>query len=600
MKMVISQLLKQLETVETAGKSKSPVGLPVAGGENLWKDFVREYPGLAKTLQEKGKTIALPQKEKGSKQQDKKPVKSWSIPINVAPDTTVVKSSKAIEADPEVEKNSVQQASQKKNTLHNDNGKSLKNNPLLDAGEPIVTEATQEKGVPAIKSPKAQAAISQKPDTTLKTGPEIIGEANNPQKKTAGNSQTAIIGPETRVSKTEDLNRPGVVEEKSAKEVKTNHTEKHTTPAGDQTKPVLDPEAAKKATVLNIEKSPEEYKPHKDNGLQEVTKTGEILQQPVISTKNQSLSEPSKINAQITQKPASPDTAAKVKTNNITDSSDKKAFKTMKNQIPGNVEPTDKKLTDLRGVQKHITEPTASKVINHPNKQYDRAELTQAIPETAVKPENISEKTSAKKGTGNEVSTKTQNQVHEAINTIETGQIKTGKKEDRTKQNQDDVTLPKSDNIINPEGIKNEVTAKVVQVIQKEISSNQPAQWTQWQQHKLLLDDGKSLSLGIKQNNGVLHLQIGSNNTEMNQLLQHHIQDIKMHLQEHFQLEVDLQFQNSGYQGQGNNGSANQQQMTSPSYTLSGHTTGAARHEVISKSSSSVRLLGFNRNEWTG
>jgi len=194
------------------------------------------------------------------------------------------------------------------------------------------------------------------------------------------------------------------------------------------------------------------------------------------------------------------------------------------------------------------------------------------------------------------------NGLQELISTHDGKTIKTpGRQaENHNQQNQNNGSqFSKAMNYQNAESVKQQLPAKIVQVIQKEVMAGKNMQMEQWQRHKFVMDDGKSLNVALKQNGGILHLQIGSQNADISKLLQQQMHEIRMHLQDYFNLEIDLQLQNSGQQGKGTGRENTGQSGNSNQSNIS---SGGEIAGVLSATSKqqSVRFLGFNRNEWTG
>lgn len=237
------------------------------------------------------------------------------------------------------------------------------------------------------------------------------------------------------------------------------------------------------------------------------------------------------------------------------------------------------------------------------NKPTDKAELTQTHQKSSQQEAKTIEVSAKSKNT--EIQQKSNQDIKEITVKSNDRSIKDINQRNSNNQNQSNDnnanSFAKAVNYQNIEMVRQHLPAKLVQVIQKEISTSKNLQMEQWQQHKFVMDDGKSINVALKQNGGILHLQIGSQNADMSKLLQQQMQDIRMHLQEHFNMEIDLQFQNSGQQGQ-NTGKESNGQMGNNNH---GQVTSIGGSEIsdsistLSGNRQGVRFLGFNRNEWT-
>ncbi len=590
MKMNLNQIVQQFESAVAGTKAKSSATGKVASKETLWKSFLEQFPGLGTAVLENGKAGLQVPKIKLQKQNAGK-TQSWSIPINdVAPaevsvasaKNDLVETPKTVKKDSETDSRVVDTSkgqnavlamlADKKANLKADKKKTTDKESKINPVSPKDVPATPKIAVqnePSVPVVKASPAA---PGKEIKQEIKVNGLKSEPISKQQ-NEKTAVAENDKKVIK------------EGFKELKTQIADKKQGPEPLKAPVHTKEEPASKSLIgtgvsKQVTSNEREPKPVAPKDITE-------LKTDVYKPHNQArkpVEEPNKNDKKVENKPS----------------------QTVQKDISPDTKTNLKKLSDLPGVQHHIVEQKTDaqkppQPVNHQNKMYDKAEFTKQVSEIAVKPENAAEKPATKNSSPVNVENKVQNQVHEAVEAIETGQIKSGKKEDRSGRNQSDINFAKTDNLINAEGFKQNVSSKIVQVVQKQISSGKPGQWTQWQQHKFIMDDGKSINLAMKQTDGVIHLQLGSNNSEMNQMLQHHIQDIKVHLQEHFKLEIDLQFQNTGYQGQGNNGNTNHQQTAAPVYKSSGPSAGSSvRTAVVSESPASVRHLGFNRNEWTG
>ncbi|SMO59375.1 hypothetical protein [Fodinibius sediminis] len=142
---------------------------------------------------------------------------------------------------------------------------------------------------------------------------------------------------------------------------------------------------------------------------------------------------------------------------------------------------------------------------------------------------------------------------------------------------------------------RREFSTQLVRQLQQQSKGEQTGSW---QHHRFVLEDGQSLNVAARNIEGALHLQLSSGNTELNKVIQQHINEIRQHLKEQLNIEVDLHFQQFDDQ------QAQQQSGESSAFSSSdyGPSSGPSKTEQSSASGSSInptRYLGFNHNEWT-
>lgn len=124
--------------------------------------------------------------------------------------------------------------------------------------------------------------------------------------------------------------------------------------------------------------------------------------------------------------------------------------------------------------------------------------------------------------------------------------------------------------------------------------SSKPGSSTSWNHHRFTMDDGNAVNVAVRHADGALQLQISAGNTELNKIIQQHIDEIRQHLQEQMNVEIDLQMQHFGGGEAGE-----QQEQTSPGNAgplTGGRLTGSSPEQPMR---GNVRYLGFNNNEWT-
>ena len=142
--------------------------------------------------------------------------------------------------------------------------------------------------------------------------------------------------------------------------------------------------------------------------------------------------------------------------------------------------------------------------------------------------------------------------------------------------------------------VKKNVMQKLVSFMrQQQVQKNQQTEL--WQKHRLVLDDGKAVHVASRTAEGLLTLQLGVQNQELNKLLQQHLQEIKAHLQEQFGMNIDVQLQDSGQQG---DSELNRKETGGGHSVADAALAGAEGAQQDEQQAPRVRNLGFNTNEW--
>lgn len=148
--------------------------------------------------------------------------------------------------------------------------------------------------------------------------------------------------------------------------------------------------------------------------------------------------------------------------------------------------------------------------------------------------------------------------------------------------------------------IRRTVMPSLTQAVQKSISAGKSTPET-WQKHSFELEDGNSIQLSTRQVDGVLQVKLATTSVELSRLMQQYEQEIKQHLEQECQLDVNLQF-DGGEQGQEMSGFfGNPSSAKNPSKTGNG---GSGNDQFSSTSTDknlqqSVRRFGYNQMEWT-
>ncbi|MDZ7772882.1 MAG: hypothetical protein U5K31_09105 [Balneolaceae bacterium] len=122
---------------------------------------------------------------------------------------------------------------------------------------------------------------------------------------------------------------------------------------------------------------------------------------------------------------------------------------------------------------------------------------------------------------------------------------------------------------------------------------------SQWRHHRFLLDDGQSVNISFRQSEGAIQLQLGTGNTELNRLLQQHVEEIRQHLRQELDVDVDLEFQHFGEEGARGDEAAQSHGAESPVPGRGKGPTAEAAGIAGNGTTRGARYLGFNTNEWT-
>ncbi len=146
--------------------------------------------------------------------------------------------------------------------------------------------------------------------------------------------------------------------------------------------------------------------------------------------------------------------------------------------------------------------------------------------------------------------------------------------------------------------LKKELTNRVVAYTQRSsFGSQQSSNPGAWQQHRFTLGNGKSLNIALREQNGKIQLQLSTANAEVQKLLQQHLQEIKDHLIEKFDSEVELYLKQDGEQ-QNNQQFADE--LKKNDISNAGAVTMESETEEAESRNNLQRSFGFNNNEWIG
>ncbi|MEX0773121.1 MAG: hypothetical protein WD038_08150 [Balneolales bacterium] len=139
---------------------------------------------------------------------------------------------------------------------------------------------------------------------------------------------------------------------------------------------------------------------------------------------------------------------------------------------------------------------------------------------------------------------------------------------------------------------------RMLQVVRQELQNTQlNAQG--WKVHQFSFDDGSKVQMGIRQIEGMLQLQLGSGNAEMNRLIQQNAAEIREYLEKEMGLDVDLQFNQKDSGSQLLNPDPNHQTKQHGKSFREGGNAFDEGMEEITNDKIAIRNFGFNKNEWT-
>lgn len=148
--------------------------------------------------------------------------------------------------------------------------------------------------------------------------------------------------------------------------------------------------------------------------------------------------------------------------------------------------------------------------------------------------------------------------------------------------------------------VRRTVMPSLTQAIQKTISAGKATPET-WQKHSFELEDGNSIQLSTRQVDGVLQVKLATTSVELSRLMQQYEQEIKQHLEQECQLDVNLQF-DGGEQGQemaGFFGNSSSSRQKAPMIKSGVGNEQASARKTEQNLQQTVRRFGYNQMEWT-
>ena len=167
----------------------------------------------------------------------------------------------------------------------------------------------------------------------------------------------------------------------------------------------------------------------------------------------------------------------------------------------------------------------------------------------------------------------------------------------KTGKNLEPIALKPDQSVVFQQAERRDLSVRLAKMIKQELQSGK-AQGQGWKKHQFTLDDGTKVQLSLRKTEGVIQLQLGSVNSELNKLIQQHAQEIRQHLEEQMNTEVNLQFQESASENE--NGLMSDEKTGSEhrGENNQGRITNSAEKQVQHEGNR-TRLFGFNNNEWT-
>lgn len=155
-------------------------------------------------------------------------------------------------------------------------------------------------------------------------------------------------------------------------------------------------------------------------------------------------------------------------------------------------------------------------------------------------------------------------------------------------------TEPRILNNTNTVGLRREVSGRLAGILQRQSAGNASGSW---QHHRFSLEDGKSLNVSMKQTEGKVKLQLGAGNAELQKLLQTNISEIRAHLQQQFDFEIELELRQDTDNGKNQEFAEN---LKKNDISSAGSVSKEQETDTNTDDNSRPRIFGFNKNEWTG
>ncbi len=151
-------------------------------------------------------------------------------------------------------------------------------------------------------------------------------------------------------------------------------------------------------------------------------------------------------------------------------------------------------------------------------------------------------------------------------------------------------------NQLNQTSGRREFSAQLVRHLQQQSGSGKSGSAKAWNHHRFVMDDGQSLNVSVRHAEGAMQLQLSAGNGELNKIIQQHIDEIRQHLQEHVNVEIDLQLSNFGDPQTGSESDGLRDSTDAGSGLDPAGQVASSEKQSPTRS---ARYLGFNNNEWT-
>lgn len=169
--------------------------------------------------------------------------------------------------------------------------------------------------------------------------------------------------------------------------------------------------------------------------------------------------------------------------------------------------------------------------------------------------------------------------------------------ENKVSNTREPAALRPEQSVVFQQAERRNLSVRLAKIVKQELQSGK-AQGQGWKKHQFTLDDGTKVQLSLRKAEGVIQLQLGSVNSELNKLIQQHAQEIRQHLEEQMNAEVNLQFQEASSES----GSSLLSDKNSGSEHSDGKNQGGSTNTTgkqLPQEDRRTRLFGFNSNEWT-
>lgn len=173
----------------------------------------------------------------------------------------------------------------------------------------------------------------------------------------------------------------------------------------------------------------------------------------------------------------------------------------------------------------------------------------------------------------------------------------TTQNEKETKSNSSTGSMRLGQLPISNASLRKKILPGLTKSIQKAVASARENA-DNWQKHSFTLDDGKNIQLSVRESNGVIQVKMGSMNLDLSKLLQQNLQQIREHLRQEFDANIDLQFENQQNEESGLSEDAESSDRKR-NYRNSIGSSEASGGAVENMSSKRVRHFGYNQMEWT-